>query len=155
MVGFITDAQLTASVQPVLKLAPSEQPGAWLPQAVTDANAAAWADIQAALGQRGYLVADVMKWAAGPAWQTRLGLCTFIITTGALTPLDASIAGMAKEVLCLRDQLASVVLTDVNGALILPSGPPAMPVSTGDMLSRQEAANRGRFRYSDGTFRPT
>lgn len=74
MTGYITDAVLQAAVDAIVRPSPNQSYAAFLSVAVTNANAAAAADLRQTLATRGYSPTLQAAWVDGATVQTRQGL---------------------------------------------------------------------------------
>lgn len=121
MPAFLDDAALLVRANSIFRQGESGPPYPdWLVASVTDANSSARDAIISGLSLRGYDLAAILRWQALPAFHADLAM----YFTSLRDKLDVGQStrdfGTVKA-LDRREELKSLLLTDVDGKLILPT----------------------------------
>jgi hypothetical protein len=135
---FATDDQLSTFLDVLLKPQDGATRPAWWAEAITRANASAYADLLSVLGGRGLSAAQIAGFSRGQEWQLQQALYYLALWGRIDTPIN----GQDLDKLDRREAWAKDVLTDADGAPVTAAGTVVAGVGHGTMETATEKQRR-------------
>lgn len=121
--GFITDAELTTSVQAALHKTSSTLNANVYGAEVTAANSDAYKRILGHFGRKGYSVAQIQTWVEGTMWQRRLGRLFLLVELNGGQPEEMAWERLLNKELDRLDKIDTLVgdagLLDPTGTVAI------------------------------------